>query len=128
MSDGLAKRFWAKVDRNGPVLLAELGPCWVWTAADIETGYGLLKVAGKLAYAHRTSWILEHGEIPPGLCVLHRCDNPPCVRPAHLFLGRKKDNTTDARRKGRLLGPRGRCRDCRQLGHVWTKCPRRRTA
>lgn len=56
---------------------------------------------------HRLIWIETNGPIPEGLCVCHRCDNPPCCNPAHLFLGTKKDNTQDALRKGRLYTARG---------------------
>ena len=51
--------------------------------------------------AHRMAWIIAYGSIPQGLCVLHRCDNPPCVRPDHLFLGTKGDNNRDCVAKGR---------------------------
>jgi hypothetical protein len=58
--------------------------------------------------AHRASWILSHGDIPEGIEVLHRCDNPPCVNPAHLFLGTQLANILDCRDKGRLRLPRQR--------------------
>lgn len=78
----------------------------MWTGAISSRGYGLLSTASdprapKTRYAHRIAWVLEHGEIPDGLMVLHRCDNPRCVNVAHLFLGTAKDNTDDMVRKKR---------------------------
>lgn len=76
--------------------------CIVWTRGVNEKGYGKLMLDGRSVRAHRVSWLLKHGSWPPaGLCVLHRCDNPPCVNPDHLFLGTHKDNVHDAMRKGR---------------------------
>lgn len=88
--------FWAKVDMSAE--------CWVWTGSRMPKGYGQLRRAGGTYTAHRFSWTLAHGPIPAGLMVLHHCDNPPCVRPDHLFLGTAKDNTTDMRSKGRARG------------------------
>lgn len=97
-----SERFWQKVDRNGPTVREELGPCWVWTAHRDTTGYGIFGISARLhAMAHRFAWAEEHGQIPDGLKVLHRCDNPPCVRPDHLFLGTQADNIVDRDRKGR---------------------------
>ena len=103
------ERFDAKVDRNGPVPehCHELGPCWLWTGARKKSvGYGNFWLDGHVVPAHRVAWELEHGSITGALLVLHRCDNPLCVRPDHLFLGTHADNAQDAKRKGRLQSAR----------------------
>jgi hypothetical protein len=74
--------------------------CWIWTRSTRE-GYGLIFVNGAQISTHRFSWELHHGPVPIGMCVLHKCDNRPCVNPDHLFLGTKKDNAVDMGRKGR---------------------------
>lgn len=89
-------RFFAKVDKSGD--------CWLWTGVRVSKGYGALKIGGrhgKMVSAHRIAWELNNGKIPPGMHVCHRCDNPPCVRPDHLFLGSPSDNARDMIRKGR---------------------------
>lgn len=75
--------------------------CWIWTASKNSDGYGGLKLDGKSKKAHRVSWEMHNGPIPPGMHVLHRCDNPPCVRPDHLFLGTHKKNMEDRELKKR---------------------------
>jgi len=97
------RRFWAKVDKSA-------GPdgCWLWTAAKAEFGYGVIGLGGRgtgLIRAHRASWELAHGAIPDGMFLLHRCDVPACVNPAHLFLGTLADNAHDAIAKGRAVDP-----------------------
>lgn len=100
-------RFWRKVEKNGPTIRPELGKCWLWTGFTSD-GYGTIGVPTgiirqmRIEKAHRVSWILHHGEIPMGLWVLHRCDNPPCVNPSHLFLGNHDDNIADALKKSRF--------------------------
>lgn len=92
-------RFWKRVDRTGE--------CWVWTKSVDSCGYGHLRFYGKLMKAQRVSWILQYGDIPDGMHVLHRCDNPPCVRVDHLFLGTHRTNMADMASKGRAASSVG---------------------
>jgi hypothetical protein len=83
-------------------LFARVAPgCWEWGGARSATGYGWASYKDKTVPAHRLVWEMVSGPIPAGLFVLHHCDNPPCVRPDHLFLGTQADNLRDARAKGR---------------------------
>lgn len=97
------RRFWAKVAR-GPKK-----KCWTWTGAVTNRGYGNFYHNGAYVGAHRVAWLLAHGEIPEGLCVLHKCDNRRCVNPYHLWLGTKSDNSLDCSRKGRRYSPSAEC-------------------
>lgn len=94
----LEDRFWEKVDRSGE--------CWNWTGtiytASGKLSYGKICVKNKQLLAHRVSYELAHGPIPEDKDVLHRCDNPLCVRPDHLFLGTHADNMQDMVQKGRM--------------------------
>lgn len=77
-------------------------PCAVWTGTLSTTGgYGVYVRRGKPRMAHRHAWELAYGPIPDGLKVCHRCDNPPCIQPSHLFLGTTNDNNQDRHAKGR---------------------------
>ena len=89
----VADRLWERVDRSGD--------CWLWTGAITGVGYGHIYADGRLAYTHRLAYELTYGPIPEGLFVCHHCDNPPCCRPEHLFLGTAQDNQSDMAAKGR---------------------------
>lgn len=95
-----AERFWTKVRRGDG--------CWEWTGSRNRPGrYGRVLWRGKRLLAHRVAWTVAGGEVPDGLRVLHRCDNPICVRPEHLFLGTQADNVADMIAKGRAKNQRG---------------------
>jgi hypothetical protein len=100
----LAQKFWSKVQKSDG--------CWLWTGATTPDGYGKIgadrrSTTGSQPRAHRVSWTLHCGPIPEGMEVLHKCDNPPCVRPDHLFIGTQRDNVMDMQAKGRARKPRG---------------------
>lgn len=77
------------------------GECMEWAGQRTRAGYGVVSFEGGQHYVHRLSFEASHGEIPQGHGVLHRCDNPPCFNPAHLFSGTQKDNGADMVAKGR---------------------------
>lgn len=94
-------RFWQRVRRSHD------DQCWEYAGHRHRQGYGYRRWRGKRTLAHRLAWQLTHGAIPEGLDVLHRCDNPPCCNPKHLFLGTQLDNIKDMTTKNRQRAPRG---------------------
>ncbi len=103
----IRRAFWAKVNKHGPIVRPELGRCWLWTGATAN-GYGQFVLSRdendhKRTHhnAHRAAWILSFGPISGKLNVCHKCDNPLCVRPSHMFLGTYLDNNRDRVRKER---------------------------
>lgn len=85
-------RFWIKVKQTSR--------CWEWTAAINKYGYGVFRLKGE-SLAHRISYQIFHGCLKEGIQVLHKCDNPKCVNPDHLFTGTHQDNMDDKSKKGR---------------------------
>lgn len=86
------------------VVLAEDG-CWTWAAYATPLGYGKFGVDGDVKRSHRVSYEIFVGKIPEGLFVCHKCDNPACVNPEHLFVGTQADNMRDMSNKGRGVSP-----------------------
>lgn len=126
----LAERLAARTVFGGP------DDCWVFQspAGNPRSGHRQISSRGRMRQAHRVAWELANGPIPPGMCVCHSCDNPPCVNPAHLWLGTVADNNRDRDAKGRrgsqtvrnrragpihhgtvygYVGRKCRCDDCR---------------
>jgi len=97
------EKFWGRVDSSGGE-----HACWPWLGYITQDGYGLVGFERRQRGTHRVAWQLANGPIPDGLWVLHRCDNPPCCNPAHLFLGSVADNNRDRHAKGRTRGWAGR--------------------
>lgn len=93
------ERFWSRVNKNGPTTPYVDTPCWVWTGPRTTGGYGRASIYKQTLGAHRASWWLSSGAHPQGWVVCHKCDNPPCVRPDHLFLGTHGDNMRDYAKK-----------------------------
>ena len=83
--------------------ITKKGSCWVWNGEKFRSGYGRIRIHWKKYTLHRVVFELYIGPIPKGLCVLHKCDNKPCINPEHLFLGTKADNAHDRDRKGRTI-------------------------
>lgn len=128
------------------------GECWMWTGPRFTNGYGRIYVPGlgRKVSAHRVAWVVAHGSIPAAAVVLHECDTPLCVNPAHLRLGTHLDNVRDMVEKGRhastqrthcrkghpydeantrvVRSARGAVRHCRTCDRATNNGPRRRRA
>lgn len=101
LGPGIKKQnqFWSKVEKTDG--------CWIWRSYRDPKGYGRFMAKSGSRLAHRRSWEMENGPVPDGMCVCHHCDNPPCVRLDHLFLGTVKDNVDDMMAKGRYVTRKG---------------------
>lgn len=112
----IEERFWSKVDKSG-------GPdsCWLWLSDKSVSGYGRIQTWNRVELAHRLSMSNAVGPIPAWLSVCHKCDNPACVNPSHLFLGTHSENMRDMCRKGRngaVTKPENFARGLRQGAHT----------
>lgn len=95
VQDLIIHGFNLKVDKNQP------SGCWIWTGSIGQNGYGKFSFLSKTWLPHRVSWLLFKGSIPKKQFLCHKCDNPKCVNPDHLFLGTHKENMYDMIKKGR---------------------------
>lgn len=105
----LPETFWSKVIKTES--------CWRWTGARNKRGYGLFNICGKLQSAHRLAWSEIHGAIGAGLYICHKCDNPSCVNPDHLFAGSARENQVDSSLKGRTARQKIDHRQAMQIFH-----------
>lgn len=119
--------FWQRVDRKG----RSEEECWEWIGYRNKPqkyilSYGRVYMGPKLLNAHRVAWIITHGEVPKGMLVCHKCDNPPCCNPNHLFLGTHADNVRDCVRKKRKNPVHGERQWCAILSESDVREIRRR--
>jgi hypothetical protein len=96
------ERFWSKVDLDGPIHPLLKTKCWLWLGAhQMDSGHGVFRLRGTNMPAGKAALILSDVEVTAGLNICHHCDNPPCIRPDHLFQGTDKENAQDMAQKGR---------------------------
>jgi hypothetical protein len=117
------QRFWRQVEITDG--------CWIWKGYRNPLGYGRMRVHGlgkAMILAHHISYEIHHGPVPDGGWVLHHCDNPPCVRPDHIYLGTPKQNSQDAVSRGRWADLRGENNNFARLTETSVREIKRRIA
>lgn len=107
LSENDKTNFWKKIDRNGPKMPHMETACHVWMAYKDKKGYGNFRIGGKMFLSHRIAFVQDGGVFDCGNLACHRCDNPGCVNPDHIFSGTFADNNADMISKGRGKQPCG---------------------
>lgn len=112
LNDSQAKRFWGKVNKHSGKFYIDpvsgsMSECWEWESTKNEKGYGRFGMNRKQVFAHRISYVLHNKEQLGEYHSLHKCDNPPCVNPDHLFKGTNLENMVDRDKKCRRIPARG---------------------
>lgn len=104
-SNDIMPTMWRKLSKLPVIDVRGVDECWPWIGGSLVRGYGTIRHGGRSVYAHRRMYEVAHGvELSPKELICHKCDNPICVNPAHLFKGSHKDNSVDMIKKGRGAG------------------------